>query len=223
MDEPSTIEDALASVLKRGMQSLASEDEIRAWEGELAVRNRRERLAASGIDERLDADGAEAIVHDRALDTRALQLVRAWVASSRPALVLLGDRGQGKTVAAAWALARCAGRYVRASDLCEMREAGWRQRDAYQRHLRTELLVVDELGTEADLTAAARMLQDVVDARQRRPRLTLLLGNQMSREELAERYDPRTLDRLGTSGDEHGIALFRLLRGRSLRAGAYAR
>jgi hypothetical protein len=50
-----------------------------------------------------------------------------------------------------------------------------------------------------------------------------MLGNQMMREELAERYDPRTLDRLGTSGDEHGIALFRLLRGRSLRAGASAR
>jgi len=134
--------------------------------------------------------------------------------------MLLGDPGQGKTVAAAWALSRCAGRYIRANELCELRASRWRGRDRYQKHLTTELLVIDELGTEADISLAAPTLQDVIDARQRLPRRTLLLGNDL---DLVARYDARTLDRLGIEGDDHGIAILRTLRGPSLRVGARAR
>lgn len=210
------IDGALQRVLERGLEHLVSDEEFRRWEARQGERDRRDRLEASAISQRLDERGMSAILTDQARDTKALRMVRAWVASSRPALVLLGDPGRGKTVAAAWALARVAGRYVTEQQLCEMRKGEWRTRKSYETHLCTELLVIDELGRERDADLALQVMLDVIDARQRLPRRTLLLGN-AEKELLIERYDRASLDRLGLDSDEAGIAIVRYLRGESLR------
>lgn len=217
MGDLASLDDVLASVMDRGIALAATDEELAAWEAEETLRQRHERLVASGIAERLTESGIAALVHDRSEDTRALQLVRPWVAkNSRPMLVLLGDMGVGKTHAAAWALSRKPGRYIRARDLVELGHGGRSDRAHFWEALRTELLVIDELGLERDETEARDTLQDVVDARQRLPRRTLLLGN-LTAKELADRYDARTLDRMGAKSDDAGIAIFRRLRGKSRR------
>lgn len=212
------LDDALRRILARAHAAVADDSEIRRFEAEQQARMRGERLEASGISERLDVQGAAAIVRDRPRRTRALELVQAWVLSSRPVLVLTGKPGLGKTVAAAWALARLPGRYVCAGEMCEL----WaskrdRDRDRFFQLLRTELLVIDELGQESSADDARAMLQDAIDRRQRLPRRTMLLTN-LGRAEIIARYDARTLSRLGVEADEHGIALFRHLKGTDLRS-----
>lgn len=210
------VDEHLRRVMERGAELVATDDELRRFEAQQIEHDRLQRIETSGISERLDEAGVHAIVHDRAKSTRALELVRAWVVSSRPVLVLLSrSPGLGKTVSAAWALARFNGRYVRAHDLCVMRDER-AQRQRYYQHLRAELLVIDELGLERNETDAKDMLLDVVDARQRLPRRTLLLGN-LDKAAFVARYDARTLSRLGIDSDHAGIALIRSLKGDDLR------
>lgn len=211
------LDEALQRVIERGRAALATPDEIARWESLQGRRDRADRLEASGIGERLDAAAAKALIEDTlAYDVRALELVRAWLPSPRAMLVLLSEEpGLGKTTAAAWALSRLPGRYVRAQELSELR-ASTRERGRYERLVRGELLVIDELGTERDAVDARDVLQDVVDVRQRLPRRTLLLGN-LSKQAFEQRYDKRTLDRLGVGSDEVGIAIVRSLKGQSLR------
>lgn len=215
MGDATTMDGELGRILERGRDLVVSDEELARFNARQAQRDRRDRLETCGISDRLDLRGAEAIVDDKPERSRALELVQAWLLSSRPMLVLLGDPGQGKTVAGAWALARMAGRYVRAAELCEMRK-NWRERHRYYQHLRTELLYLDELGTEDDPIEAQRTLQDVVDARQRPPRRTLISGN-LSKAKVVERYDARTLSRLGIDSDDDGIALLRALKGPDMR------
>ena len=211
------IEDALRGFLRRG-HALADEDESEEAVARTERQARRDRLEHSGVLERMDEDGVSAVVSDRLGATAALQWVRTWMLAPRPALVLLGEPGVGKTIAAAWALTQRPGRYIRAEDLCEMRkEGGRRGRELYQAMLRPDLLVLDELGGETDLPLAAKTLQDVVDVRQRVSRRTLIMGNLKTRAELVSRYDKRTLDRLGVDRDEDGIAVFRFVDGPSMR------
>lgn len=217
MGEATPIDAELTRVLERGREVLATGEEIARWEAQQGRRDRAGRIETSGIGDRLDADATRAIVEDTLRsNVRALELVRAWLASPRAMLVLLSvEPGLGKTTAAAWALSRVHGRYVRAQELCELR-AAWRERERYDSMVRGELLVIDELGTERDATEARETLQDVVDLRQRMPRRTLLLGN-LEPAEFESRYDKRTLDRLGVAGDDSGIAVVRSLKGTSLR------
>lgn len=213
------IDAALERVLAEAQEATAwSPEQVARWEAQQQHRDRRDRLDASGIIERLDEGGAPAIIDDTPMDTRALRLVRTWLMSSRPALVLLGDPGQGKTVAAAWALARMPGRYITAQSLCELHplSKNWREKSRWYQHLRTELLVIDELNRETDATIATVCLQDVIDVRQRAPRRTLLLGN-ITLADFVKRYDGRTLDRLGVDSDHAGIAIVRELKGKSMR------
>ncbi len=211
MGDLAKLDDALSAVIDRARTFAVSEEEFQAWETEEVTRQRKRLLDASGVSERLDSDGEKAIVANEMLDTRALQLTRGWLLSSRPALVLLSRPGGGKTVAAGWALARLPGRYYRARDLEElMLGTTVRERDAYRAARSCELLVIDELGSERGQGDAADMLQDIIDARQRLPRRTMLLSN-LDPARLVARYDDRTLDRLGRGSDEHGIAILRSL------------
>lgn len=217
MAEPTSINTELERLFARGLELRVSDEELRAWESEQAARERRGRLETSGIADRMDADGLARVLADDLEPSRSLELVRAWMLSSRPALVLMGPPGVGKTVAAAWALARCSGRYVRARDLCDMHLGRGAARVLYEAHRTCSLLVVDELGLERDPAAARETMDDIVDSRLRLPRRTLLLGNIQSRGDLVDRYDERMLDRLGVHHDEDGIALFRRVDGRSRR------
>lgn len=193
------IDETLAGVLARLEGQIASDDEVAIWESRRAADLRHDLIRQSGVLEVLSQKGADAIVGDRCLPTRALDLVRQWVASSHPVLCLFGSVGAGKTVAAGWALSRMPGRYVRADELTVMRKADYgRASDDYARHLRGELLVVDELGIEERADLATETLLAVLDRRQRLPRRTLLLGN-LDAQHLAKRYDERVLSRLRES------------------------
>lgn len=210
-----SIDGALADVLSRLEGQIASDEDVARWERRRAEDLRHDLLRQSGVIEVLSQGGADAVVGDRCRTTRALDLVRQWAASSRPVFALFGGVGVGKTVAAAWALARMPGRYVRADELTALRrgEYGRGPNEEYRRHLRGELLVVDELGIEEHAGHATATLYDVFDKRQRLPRRTLLLGN-LDEATLATRYDDRILSRL------REVGVVRSVRGEDLRRSA---
>lgn len=200
---PQSLEDALRRVVTGEVTPWATDEEIALYEAAKARRERHERVIALGLDQMLTDDGIAAAVDDAFAATVALDRVRRWVAyqagerthGSKPVVVLLGPPGVGKTVAAAWLLLAEGGRYVSASELAVLHSARWgAERERYQSLLGSRVLVVDEIGTEADRSAAAA-IHEVIDRRQASPRLTLLLGN-IRKRQLAERYDARTLDRL---------------------------
>lgn len=162
---------------------------LKAREG---MERRRAMLDASGIADVLSPHGYDAIVEDRATATRAIELVQAWLTGHRRVLGLFGPPDAGKTVAAAYALARVPGLYVEADELAADRKGKLRARA-----LRVELLVIDELGAEDDERRARAALNDTLNRRLRRR--TLLLGN-IDAGTFEARYDERTLSRLREVG-----------------------
>lgn len=204
---------SLSEVLAETEASLATPEEVARWEREQIEQHRSDSLRMSGVLDVLALSGADAVIRDVCTVTPAMRLVREWLATKRPVLALFGDKGLGKTVAAAWALARVPGRYAEAAALCTARTADYgAPSDWYEKSVRAGLLVVDELGLEPDATVAAAALHDVINRRQRLPRRTLLLGNVSKRDFLA-RYDVRTIDRL------REIAVVRKIDGTSMRSG----
>lgn len=199
----------LADVIAIDDRHIASELEVARYERGRVHDTRRELLVLSGVHDALDEEGREAIVRGQERPTRALHLVRQWLASRKPVLVLVGSVGIGKTVAAGHALASRPGRYLEAPEACLLH----RDRDgreAWRRLIRCELLVIDELGTEPHAGMAAETLQAVINVRQALPRRTLIMGN-LSRLTLEKRYDARTVSRLR----KH--AVFRALQEADLR------
>lgn len=194
-----TMADLVASIPK-----LSPEDETRL---------ERERLDRERASERrsywnriaelpIKREVIKALVDDVATVTTAMAAVRGWVEArnakeGKPTLVLLGGAGCGKTVAAAWALMRApAGHYAKMQPLTNLYRAGFGPDAAeFQAHIRSWLLIVDELTTERDVDLGRAALQEVVDERQTRDRGTILIANR-TRAELRERYDARTIDRL---------------------------
>lgn len=131
-----------------------------------------------------------------------LQAVRRWhAAPGRPLLVLVGARGIGKSLAAAWAVAqgpRRGGRalWVQATELAAMEfygEAGQR----LEAVRRCGLLVVDEVGAgEVGRPESwGPRIESVLCSRHDRDLDTLVTSN-MSKEEFVRSHDERVLDRL---------------------------
>lgn len=227
--------DKLERILARARAaSERTDDELRAEATHLDASDRFERLISSGVRDRLDARGLDAITRDRMLDTDALRIMRTWLhpSCSRPALFLTSIPGQGKTVASAWALANLvvpdneeyAGRYFTLAGLCKLHskaQGGNAQGDAAERELNavlaSPLLVLDELGRELDAARGALVMHEVLDRRQWRSRMTIITTN-LNKAALVERYDAGILDRLGVKSEDHGIALMYALKsGPSLR------
>lgn len=131
----------------------------------------------------------------------ALPQVHEWLGTDltnayKPVLVLAGRTGVGKTVAAAAALADLGGEFLKATQLLvAMRDHS----DHYemQRRLRTSrLVVVDDIGTERDPDALGSALYELIDSRlDDFDRRTLLTTN-LTPEQLFQRLDERTADRL---------------------------
>lgn len=169
-----------------------------------------ERRAASERRRRVEVVSAlpvrreiiDAIVDDAVVVRPALATVRAWrdsrkARTGKATLMLLGGAGCGKTVAAAWAIANTRGaEYLKMQALSNLYRAGFGEdHERFQRLLSTSLLVVDELTTERDIELGRAALHEVIDERQSRDRATILIANR-TKKEIAERYDPRTIDRL---------------------------
>ncbi|AKF08869.1 hypothetical protein DB32_006018 [Sandaracinus amylolyticus] len=210
----------------------ADEQDLAALEQRSQREARRERLARSGI--RLRPDDRKALMNDELYPTQALRDVKRWLAAATRTpnpgpnfLFVTGGTGLGKTVAAAWALTRQGGRFVTMEtfllDYARYLRDVSRDRAAElerERYAAPGLLVLDELGTEADAVLARTALSWLVDARcARRRHLTIVLSNLAEADVVARFtagiYDPRTWDRLRRDG------AFAKLDGESLRRPDY--
>lgn len=135
------------------------------------------------------------------VDYPAVRRVAAWLHDPRepPVLYVPGNKGVGKTAAAAWALlqaavARC--RFVSAYEISERA----RDREWVRVVLECDLLVVDDIGAE-DLTEACKALVNRIAAdrgnlgHSRSDRRTIWTGNASSAD-LVRRYEERWYDRV---------------------------
>lgn len=165
-----------------------SPEELAAYEEGCARERRRKLLRASGIESSLTADDAARVVDDACTSTGALDLVQRWllhVAEARarrelPAvrvLVLAGPVGVGKTVAAAWALAREGGRHAAFDDLAVSFASKYSpDRAKYLRARSMPFLHLDEVLFSPPTDEHRAALHDLVHHRQR-GQLTLITGN----------------------------------------------
>jgi hypothetical protein len=194
-------------------ENLVTGDRV-AWEAKEARKARLARLKASGVIPAITEEDTHWIVEAcLPFDTLALREVRLWHtarmsgrASALNTLVLVGERGRGKTVAAAWLLANVdtSGCYCTAEQL-RLSRRGTRaeERVTYHRALRAGCLVVDEIGREDDLPSADGALFDVINGR--RGRLghkrswTVLAGN-ISEDVFKARYDESTISKVLQTG-----------------------
>lgn len=127
--------------------------------------------------------------------TPALAATRQWLDGRKAFLVLTGDKGLGKTVAAAWALGKRGGRYLTAYALS-------RPGVNLEEVAAAPLLVIDQLGRE-NVGASGfflSSLEEVLDARYAARRPTLMCCN-LQPEQLAERYGEVIADRILEDGD----------------------
>lgn len=171
------LRDAIARAQRaQQARSAKASDDGSVYEAEQAELLRRERLARA--KPRLPAEALQALVAGKLRQTRHLDVVQAWVErSNRPILFVAGSTGTGKSVAAAWAIAKLGGAYLSASDLVRMSRTTWREREQLEDKLGARLLVLDDLGTEPDLAAMHGPLLDLVDRRQGHPWLTIVTTN----------------------------------------------
>lgn len=167
------------------------------------ARRRRDAVESLG-DLPIAREMLEPIVDGSVGDSAAISAVRSWYESKgKPVLMLLGGVGSGKTVAAGWLLARitmtersASARYVKMRDVANLYRAGFGDdAKAFADVIKCGLLVIDELTTERDADLGRAALHEVIDERGTRRRPTLLLANR-TKDEIRERYDARTIDRL---------------------------
>lgn len=218
---------------------LLNEAQAKARDQKRALEAGREsRLAniqRSGIGKHLGPGDTDRVCLERVNPTDALRLIQSWAEKDTPRrwMMLSGTVGIGKTVAAAWLLARDGGRYVTMTDLVRMFApilrglAPQTQDDALARLdalAGARTLVLDELGRDGLSPEVAReALHWLVEARQGAKRGRTLVLSNLSASEIRSRfkdgtYDPRTSSRLSLllARDKGGGAVFELA-GKDLR------
>lgn len=163
----------------------------------------------------------DAVDRDHLRDTKPLVRVQSWWDAwrdpakdqAKPAIVLIGGTGNGKTVAGAW-LCRQAGkraRYRKSADLCSVHGSRWSEHTAEWREaVAAFVLVLDEVGGTLDQARERAMVHDIIDERQGEP--TLIISN-LDAAGLKSRLDARTIDRL------REVAAFAACDGPSMRGG----
>lgn len=142
--------------------------------------------------------------------TKAWEAVCLWLASSKPALVLAGATGGGKTVAAIRAMAEsgCRSQFIRAVQVGAHYERWSSDRESGVQPLDVTVgfMVVDDLGMEPmedRRTEAA--IDEIVDARQSMSRRTIFTTN-LTDAELRARYSERVRSRWAQSAMVKTIA-----------------
>lgn len=162
-----------------------------------------------GILGAITAEDRQAIISDQGLQrTHALRAVQRWYnvrsgSSKRPMsmLALVGLTGRGKTVAAAWLLARIGGRYVTADT---MRRAfvstHWRDAGKFDELVAQRCLVIDEAGCEIDGDTALAAMTELLNRRQGLDRGWTLVTANIVEEEFRQRYGERAMRRIEHQG-----------------------
>lgn len=173
----------------------------------LEQRSREGRLHDSGIVGSITPEDLAAIVRDELVSTQPLRAVQRWIHTRSTGLrafttlVLVGERGLGKTVAGGWLLARLGGFYATAETLRHAFDQRFaRERGPFQRALDTRCLVIDELGDEKDRETGDGMLYAIVNKRMGHSKAWTLITGNLSKFAMAERYDPRTVERIEHRG-----------------------
>lgn len=164
-----------------------------------------ERMTCRALGIPLDVDGARAVDTGELRATDALGCVRGWMADmdcggARCVLMLVGTKGLGKTVAAAWAAVQTGRRavYIRASDAIKLHMAAFGQeRTEWLFALRAPLLIVDEVTGEMHRGRLSAALLEIVDARQRDR--TIIISN-LREDDFLACFDERARDRLKKVG-----------------------
>lgn len=132
-------------------------------------------------------------------DTPALILARAWWASTKPWLVMLGSTGVGKSVAAAWCVrqaveARQSALWVSAAEFAT-KAGGFDGQPFASRCKGVDVLVVDDIGTEHQ-TDWARAVRDEVLMFRHEAELRTVLTSNLDGKAFSERLGVRMADRL---------------------------
>lgn len=151
-----------------------------------------------------DVNNAKCVVPPGYQDFKAVDLVRRWMdarrkqpAAWKPILVMLSQPGVGKTAASSWAAMRHNGDYTKTRTLTAAHRAMFGdQAEHWQRLMRSPLLVIDDLGREADEHGVVAV-EDAIDERQGRP--TIITAN-MTKAQVLARYGTRVESRLAESG-----------------------
>lgn len=180
------------------------------YEASHAREQRRERLEAAAPA--ISGPDFVRIVNGTLDATDAVTLVRDWIVGEVRAprfrrdpcqfLLLLGEKGRGKTVSCAYAIAEEQGIYVTADTMGTWRRSRAREdQDRYQALFSARLVALDDLGAEEFDARTAPVLFDLVNARQRAGMHTLITSN------LAE---PQLLQLYGQHG-ERALARIRHL------------
>lgn len=167
----------------------ASKAAIAAWEAEHPVCADRYRALA---EERDAADAAALAAYrsrrdvpslpaaDVSLETEALRGVRSWLEGDTLWCLVVGSIGQGKTVAARWAVGQVLAtgrkaRLERATDVARL--STWDDAGMLDDIERCSLLALDDLGTEGTSEHARTTIRALLDARHEARRRTVITSN----------------------------------------------
>jgi hypothetical protein len=131
--------------------------------------------------------------------------------------VFHGPTGAGKTLAAAYLVARMGGIYVTSYDFVE---AGMRPELPTKAQLEAApVLVIDQVGREHSVSEhGPTMFERVGDARYAAERITIFIGNFAAARDFEDRYDGADADGEGVIADRmRGAGAYVAFRGKSLR------
>lgn len=168
------------------------------------------RMAIAGVPDL-------AIQHSRAPeDTEATRAARQFLQGTQTFLVLCGERGLGKTTAAAVVVREYLRRdaltsrptsadppapalFERATSFARMSAYDAEDRRYFESLCRARLLVLDDVGTETLAGVATALLDELVDTRYGHRRRMVITSN-LSPAAIRARYGERIADRLRESG-----------------------
>lgn len=162
------------------------------------LRTQGAKLSRSGVGER----SLEAAANAQA--SEALAVVKRWLPEHALTwLVLCGDKGTGKSVAATWGIREVirgggTAAFRRASELAKLSsfDAG---ADELEHLKRVHLLVIDDFGTEQLTDHAKAQLHELVDHRHEHYGRTVLTSN-LKWTLLEQRLGERIADRIAQAG-----------------------
>ncbi len=131
------------------------------------------------------------------LETAPLTAAREWAQATAWSLLLLGTRGNGKSVAAGWLVQQALARgesaeWLRAQEVEALR--GARAHELRARCRRIDLLVIDDYGDEPDSQPWKAWLRDVLGARYSNVLRTVITSN-LDRQHFKGRVGVRLTDR----------------------------
>ncbi|GMV19067.1 MAG: hypothetical protein AMXMBFR56_72910 [Polyangiaceae bacterium] len=177
----------------------AQAEELERRRNDSIARTLEKRLGAAGLGDRQ----RQAALLPR--ETMALEAARRWWASSRAWLLLYGNSGTGKSVAAGWCVvealkAGSSAAQRKATELARMSmfDAG---ADELEYLKRIHLLVIDDLGTEKGGSEWAQaVLFELLDARHEKVGLRTVLTSNLDFSACKARLGARVVDRIREDG-----------------------